>query len=81
MNFGTLMGRTVTNAEIDDLAHELHPLLPTFSILAEERHDFGEHLETAVHQVVIEGDGIDERIVEIADRWAQACYASRHVDY
>ena len=81
VNFGVLMGRTVTNAEIDDLARELHPILPQFSILAEERHEFGDRLETSVHQVVIEADGVDDRVVAIASRWAEACYASRHVEY
>ena len=81
VNFGVLTGRAVTNAEIDDLARELHPRLPQFSILSEDRHEFSDRLETSVHQVVIEADGLDDGIVEIAYRWAQACFASRHVDY
>jgi hypothetical protein len=80
VNFGVLTGRQVTNAEIDDLANALHPILPSFSIVAEERHEFGDRLETSVHQVVIGADEIDDRVIEIADRWAEACYASRHVD-
>jgi hypothetical protein len=81
VNFGVLNGRAVTNAEIDDLARELHPHLPQFSILAEDRHEFGERLETSVHQVVIEAEEVDDAIVDIAYRWAQACYASRYVEY
>jgi hypothetical protein len=80
VNFGVLTGRQVTNPEIDDLANELHAILPSFSIVAEERHEFGDRLETSVHQVVIAGEGVDDDVVAIASRWAQACYASRHVD-
>jgi hypothetical protein len=80
VNFGVLTGRGVTNSEVDDLANALHAILSSFSIVAEERHEFGDRLETSVHQVVIEGEGLDDAVVAIANRWAEACYASRHVD-
>jgi len=84
VNFGVLTGRTVTQAEIDDLAGELRPLAPAFEIVAEERHEFGQGGEAAVHQVVIEigaaTDGIAVRIVDAAEAWARACFASRHSD-
>jgi hypothetical protein len=80
VNFGVFAGRNATQAEIDDLAHLLSGVVESFAIVAEERHEFGDRLETSVHQVVIGADEIDDRVIEIADRWAEACYASRHVD-
>jgi hypothetical protein len=82
VNFGVYAARNATPAEIDDLARELRDELPSFTIVAEERHEFGDDVETSLHQVVIEADeDVDElAIVEIADRWAQACFAVRHSD-
>jgi len=84
VNFGMLTGRTVTQAEIDDLARALRTLAPTFEIVSEERHEFGDAVEASVHQVVIEIGAADDEaavaIVDTAEQWAKACYASRHVD-
>lgn len=89
VNFGVFAGRQATPAEIDDLARELHDELESFTIVAEERHEFGGEVEASLHQVVIEvervqlGDEPDERavrVVEMAERWAQACFATRHSD-
>src|SRR3954468_7582915 len=89
VNFGVFAGRDVTAAEIDQLAHELRDEVPSFSIVAEDRHEFGGDVEAALHQVVIEverahaGDDASvlcDRIVERADEWATACIAARHSD-
>jgi len=84
VNFGVLTGRQATPAEIDDLAHELRAVAPSFQIVAEERHEFGEDVETSLHQVVIEteaaGDDVAMDVVAIADRWARACFEARHSD-
>jgi hypothetical protein len=86
VNFGMYAGRNATAAEIDDLARSLRTELPAFSIAAEDRHQFGDDVETALHQVVIEvdhqnaaalSDEVCERVVETASRWAAACIASR----
>ena len=86
VNFGIYSGRNATGAEIDDLARALRAEIQDFAIIAEERHQFGDDIETALHQVVIEvdrqsGDGLSDeacaRIVETAERWATACIASR----
>ncbi len=86
VNFGVYSGRNATMAEIDDLARSLRRLVPTFSVTAEERHQFGDGNETALHQVVIEvdaqaADGLTDeacaRIVALASDWAEACIASR----
>lgn len=82
VNFGVLTGRPVTPAEIDNLAHELRELTPTFEIVAEDRHEFGGGREASVHQVVIEmtDDESAMDVVAVAEQWARACYAVRHVD-
>jgi hypothetical protein len=89
VNFGIFAGRHATPAEIDDLARALREEVDEFTIVAEERHEFAGNVEASLHQVVIEipsaeaaadVDGLSDRIVASADRWAQACVASRHVD-
>jgi|SRR5579872_1535222 len=88
VNFGVFAGRHATPAEIDHLAHALREEVAAFSIVAEDRHEFGGDVEAAVHQVVIEvprehaGDAPDElaeRIVSAAGTWADACIADRQV--
>jgi hypothetical protein len=89
VNFGIFAGRDVTPAEIDELARKLHGEVPAFTIVSEERHEFGGSVEASLHQVVIEvdrdhaGDDPDalcDRLVETADRWAATCIAERHAD-
>jgi hypothetical protein len=89
VNFGVFAGRHATPAEIDDLARALREEVGSFTIVAEERHEFAGDVEAALHQVVIEvagenaGDAPDalcERIVAAADAWATACIAARHTN-
>jgi hypothetical protein len=84
VNFGVLTGRQVTPAEIDDLARLLRTLAPSFEIVAEERHEFGDSVEASLHQVVIEmrdsSDEIAMDVVATAELWARACYEARHLD-
>ena len=89
VNFGVFAGRSATPAEIDDLATELRDSVDSFTIVAEERHEFGASVEASLHQVVIEvarefaGGRPEElcaRLVAVADDWAQTCIATRHVD-
>jgi hypothetical protein len=87
VNFGLFAGRHATPAELDGLADALRELVPAFTLVSEERHEFGGGVEAAVHQVVIEvpsehvggeADMLAERIVLVAGEWASACIASRH---
>jgi hypothetical protein len=87
VNFGVFAGRHATPAEIDELAMALRELVPTFAIVAEDRHEFAASAEAAVHQVVVEvprehvrhePDMLAERIVLAANGWALECIASRH---
>ncbi len=89
VNFGMYAGRLATPAEIDDLARALHEQLESFTIVAEDRHQFGGAVEASIHQVVVEverelaGDSVAsvcELVVEIADRWANDCIAARSID-
>ena len=78
VNFGVFAGRNATQAEIDDLARALRGEASTFAIVAEERHEFGGDVEAAVRQIVIEiPDGDDDRVLEIAERWAKDCIQAR----
>jgi hypothetical protein len=86
VNFGVFAGRNATAAEIDDLARMLRRKVSRFTVIAEERHEFGDDVETSLHQVVIEVDRpeaealSDEdcgRILELTDRWAISCIDAR----
>jgi hypothetical protein len=92
VNFGVFAGREATPAEIDELAAELLPAVHDVSIVSERRHEIGEDVEAALHQVRIEvdedhlpgdegeRDQIAERLVAAAERWAEACIAERHAE-
>ena len=89
VNFGVFAGRDATPAEIDELARRLASDLDTFTVIAEQRHEFGGAVEAAIHQVRVEvaGDALEgdvddvcDRIVEIADAWASACIADRRAE-
>ena len=87
VNFGVFAGRHATPAEIDELALALRDSVPSFAIVSEERHEFGDAVEAAVHQVVVEVPQeiadeepqlLAERIVFAANGWALECIATRH---
>ena len=89
INFGVFAGRTVTPAEIDELAKRVSDLVPAFAIVSEERHEFGGAVEASVHQVVValrnehagpEADVLAERIVLEANGWALECIEARHAE-
>jgi len=82
VNFGVITGRDVTAAEVEELAHELSTRVDTFSIVAEQRYEFSGDGEATVHQVRIEVENpidveLRGRLLEIAERWADACAAER----
>ena len=85
VNFGLLAGREATAAEVEELARELLGRLESFSIVCEQRFEFGREAEASVHQVRIELElPIEEelrgRVLEIAERWATGCAAARHAN-
>jgi hypothetical protein len=86
VNFGVFAGRNATQAEIDDLAGELNGEVASFAILAEERHEFANDVESSVRQIVVEvapefvGENVDElagRILVRVEQWAEACIHER----
>jgi hypothetical protein len=82
VNFGVFAGRKVTSAEIDELAKALLPEFGRVTIVAEERHELSTHSEMSVHQLRIElPDNADpDRVVVLAEHWAQGCIADRHAE-
>ena len=54
VNFGMFAGRDATQAEIDELAHELLAELDTITIVAEQRTVADREMEASVHQIRIE---------------------------
>jgi hypothetical protein len=80
INFGMFAGRDATQAEVDDLAHDLLSEVESITIVAEQRTVADREMEASVHQIRVElGDGeASERPLEIAQRWAEACVAERH---
>jgi len=81
INFGMFAGRDATQAEIDDLAHELLAEVETITIVAEQRTIADREMEASVHQIKIElGDEDPQRPLLIAERWAEACVAERHAE-
>ena len=92
INFGMFAGREATPAEIDELGRQLLARVSEVSIIKEERHEIADRTEVSLHQVRVEvpstdlptGDHeLDElrgRLLEVSERWAQACIADRRVD-
>ncbi len=87
VNFGVFAGRHATPAEIDELALAIREHAPSFAIVSENRHEFGDAVEASVHQVVVEvpqdagGEAqelLAEQIVLAANGWALECIAARH---
>lgn len=91
VNFGMFAGRAATPAEIDALAESLLPYVGEVTIVAEERHEISREVEASVHQVRVEvsqenlpegdlTDALERRLVDEAERWAEACIADRHAE-
>jgi len=81
VNFGVFGGRNATQAEIDDLARALKNEVASFTIVAEERHEFGDASEASVRQVLIEVGAVDDalcdRVARLAETWAAGCIHAR----
>lgn len=92
VNFGVFAGREATPAEIDDLAQSLRDKVHGLAIVSEDRHEFDDRSEAAVHQVRVEvptdalpstEDEVVElrgRLIEAVERWAQDCFDDRHAE-
>ena len=81
VNFGMFAGREATQAEIDELAHDLLGEVQAITIVAEQRTIADRDVEASVHQIRIElGKADPQRPLLIAERWAEACVAERHAE-
>lgn len=81
VNFGMFAGREATQAEIDELAHDLLAEVPAITIVAEQRTIADRDVEASVHQIRIElGKEDPQRPLLIAEQWAKACVAERHAE-
>jgi hypothetical protein len=82
INFGVFAGRSATAAEIDELARILLPELGDVTIVAEDRRELNSESETSLHQVRVElpEDADVERVIALAEQWAQAHIEERHAD-
>jgi hypothetical protein len=81
VNFGMFAGREATQAEIDELAHDLLGEVQAITIVAEQRTIADRDVEASVHQIRIElGNADPQRPLLIAERWAEACVAERHAE-
>jgi hypothetical protein len=81
VNFGMFAGRDATQAEIDELAHDLLGEVQAITIVAEQRTIADRDVEASVHQIRIElGKEDPQRPLLIAERWAEACVAERHAE-
>jgi len=82
VNFGMFAGRDATQAEIDELAHDLLAEVKAITIVAEQRTVADREMEASVHQIRIElGDEDPQRPLRIAERWAEACVAERRSEF
>jgi hypothetical protein len=82
VNFGMFAGREATQAEIDELAHDLLAEVEPITIVAEQRTIADRGMEASVHQIRIELGEVDpQRPLLIAERWANTCVAERHAEF
>jgi hypothetical protein len=81
INFGMFAGREATQAEVDDLARVLLEDVEAVTVVAEHRTIADRDHEAAVHQIRIELGAEDpQRPLLLAERWAEACIADRHIE-
>jgi hypothetical protein len=87
VNFGVFAGRSATPAELDELGAALLEQVQHVSIVAEDRHEMSPESEAAVYQVRVDlpeeaeqSPALEERLVQLAERWARDCVADRHTE-
>jgi hypothetical protein len=91
VNFGLFAGREVTAAEINGLARDLLGKVARVSIVSERRYEIGADTEGAVHQLRVQIAAgalstdpdlaeLRGRLLELTERWATACIATRSHD-
>jgi hypothetical protein len=92
VNFGIFAGREATPAELDDLGRAVIGEVGHVTLVSEHRHELGGQTETSLHQVrmdvpgdllpddQVEVEWLRDRLLRLAERWAQSCIDTRHAD-
>jgi hypothetical protein len=92
VNFGVFAGREATAAELDELGNALRAEVVQVAVVSEHRHELEGETEISVHQVKVQlpaGELPEDefalgelagRLSNVAERWARACFADRHVE-
>ncbi len=92
INFGVFAGREATPAELDVLGRAVMAEIEHVTLVSEHRHELGGGSETSLHQVrmdipqaalpedIVEAEWTRDRIVRLAERWAQRCIDARHAE-
>ena len=92
INFGIFAGREATPAELDELGRSVIAEVGHVTLVSEHRHELGGQTETSLHQVrmdvprsvlpndVVEAEWTRDRLVKLAERWAQSCIDTRHAE-
>jgi hypothetical protein len=92
INFGVFAGREATPAELDDLGRAAMEQVDHVTLVSEHRHELGGSSETSLHQVrmgiprsalpdgAVEAERARDRLVALAESWAQSCIDARHAD-
>ena len=81
VNFGILTGREATIAEVDRLARSVALAgAGDIWIVAQRTHDYGDGVETMIHQVVARTDLADrDELERLCTLWVHECAADRQV--
>ena len=92
INFGVFAGREATPAELDELGRAVIAEVGHVTLVSEHRHELGGQTETSLHQVrmdvplsmlpedVVEAEWTRDRLIKLAERWAQSCIDTRHAE-
>ena len=80
-NFGIVIGRDATAAEVERLATALLAHAPAVTVVAEHRYDVGERGAGRIHQIRVEideverfeVDAVEDAVAAEIERWAEAC--------
>jgi len=92
INFGVFAGREATPAELDDLGRAVVGEVGHVTLVSEHRHELGGQTETSLHQVrmdvprealpddAVEAEWLRDRLVRLAEHWAQGCIDERHAE-
>ena len=92
INFGVFAGREATPAELDELGRAVMAEVERVTLVSEHRHELERDSETSLHQVrmdipeaalpadTAEAGWTRDRILGLAERWAQSCFDARHAE-